>query len=80
MWKWFVALALLLVVACSAVPAVDGFPVVQSQVGGHTLSCKGTRCCWPWDDNGKLVVCIEPLQGDYLGAGGVMITLRGRVP
>ena len=78
--KW-TALALIGLTACATLTkAPDGFPVVQSDVGGHMLSCKGTRCCWPWDSDGRVVVCIEPTEGNYLGAGGVMITIRGKMP
>jgi len=72
---------LIAVMGCSMVTAPDGFPVVQSELGGHTMSCKGTRCCWPWDkDRNNIVVCVEPTDGNYLGAGGVIITLRGKMP
>jgi len=71
---------LLLLVGCTTVPSADGFPVIQSRVAGHTMSCKGTRCCWPWSDHPNLVICVEPLEGGYLGAGGVLVTVRGRMP
>ena len=78
--KWLLAFMMSLVIGCSTVTAPDGFPVVQAPIAGHTLSCKGTRCCWPWGDKDNLVVCVEPVPGNYLGAGGVMITVRGKMP
>ena len=78
--KKLFAFLLVLVMGCSTVPSADGFPIVQAPVAGHTLSCKGTRCCWPWGDKDMLVVCVEPIPGNYLGAGGVMVTIRGKMP
>ena len=78
--KRLLTLLLLFIIGCSAVPAADGFPVIQAPVAGHTFSCKGTRCCWPWDEKGMVYVCIEPVEGSYLGAGGIMFELRGKMP
>jgi hypothetical protein len=78
--RLLVILFVVMTIGCITVRSVDGLPVVQAPVAGGTLSCKSTRCCWPWDNEGRFVVCIEPLAGNYMGAGGIMVTVRGKVP
>lgn len=78
--KWLLVFLSCLLCGCTATPAADGFPVIQAPVAGGTLSCKGTRCCWPWGNDTNVVICVEPIEGGYLGASGVIVTIRGRVP
>ncbi len=75
------ALLALLLAGCGGAAiqsSSDGFPVIQGHIGPTVVSCKGTRCCWPWGED--VIVCAEPLEGGYLGAGGIIVTVRGKLP
>jgi hypothetical protein len=67
--KSLIAGLLLSLTAC--LPAQDGYPVFQAEVAGHTLSCKGAACCYPWTHDG-LAPCVKV---EY--PAGVLLYLRG---
>lgn len=74
-------LTALLLCACSTSMTSGGYPIVHGDVAGHTWSCKGAQCCYPWNDHGTQVfACIKPIEGGEFGVTGAVIVLRGRMP
>lgn len=74
-------LAMLVLVGCAVSQPSGTYQVVQADVMGHRLSCKGALCCWPWDDGGRSVtLCIRPDEEGRFGVSGAIIVIRGKTP